>query len=164
MTFRATLILISGCAAALIVSSALAAQDTASTRVTAKRVTSETRVRVQKGESNGTLDVRADSIAASRARADSAERELATMRQRDSVEAVTRALADSVARIELMRRDSIASVAALIEMARRDSIARADSIIAAEQMRQQRMRDRYRFDGSGWCRTGDSEDLGRMLD
>ena len=93
MTFRATLILISGCAAALIVSSALAAQDTASTRVTAKRVTSETRVRVQKGESNGTLDVRADSIAASRARADSAERELATMRQRDSVEAVTRALA-----------------------------------------------------------------------
>ena len=47
----------------MIVSSALPAQDTASTHVSAKRVTSETRVRVQIGERNGTLDIRADSFA-----------------------------------------------------------------------------------------------------
>jgi hypothetical protein len=200
MTFRSTLLLLAGCAAALVVSSTFAeAQDTTRTgmrdstgrlrdttkrvatqRAATQRATSEQRVRVQKnsmnGESNGTIDLRADSLAAAaRARADSMDRVMQRQRdsmvqhERDSIEAVNRARADSVARVETMRRDSIAAAAAALEAARRDSVARADSILAAEQLRQQQERNRYRFHGSGWyvgvsgggaLPNGDFENLG----
>ena len=206
MTFRSTLVLIAGCATALVVSSALAeGQDTTRTgvrdstgrlrdpsrvrdttksvtlqRATTQRATSEQRVRVQKngmsGESRGTIDLSADSLAAvARARADSVDRAMQRQRdslvqhERDSVAAIERARADSVARVETMRRDSIAAVAAALETARRDSVARADSILAAEQLRQQQERNRYRFNGSGWyigvsgggaLPSGNFEDLG----
>jgi hypothetical protein len=86
-------------------------------------------------------------------------------RQADSVAAIERARADSVGRIERARADSVAAV----EAARRDSVARADSLAREDQMRRQRQRDRYLFNGSGWyigvsggsaMPTGDFEDLG----
>lgn len=119
------------------------------------RAQSQMRLPVQKdggttGSSNGTLvptradsmQMRADSIA--RAQRDSIDR-VAQM-ARDSAAAADRARADSVARVERARQDSIAAV----EAARRDSTMRADSIAAAEQLRMQEARNRYRFNGSGW--------------
>ena len=152
MTYRA--FVTAACAATLILPSAVMAQqdttrrDTTSRRDTTARgtpVTSQQRLRVQKrGEASGTLDIRADSIAA-------AERERARM---DSISAAARA--DSIARVERMRADSIAAVEraradsiARVEAARRDSIARADSI-AAEQERYRQYMARYRFGGNGW--------------
>lgn len=158
----------------------VARRDSATVRTTTTstpvgRITSERRLRVQKdmrGEASGTLDVstsradstaRADSIASmERARADSIA---AATRTRDSIANIERMRADSIARVERARADSIAAV----ERVRRDSIARVDSIAAAEQMRIQQMRDRYRFNGSGWYMgiagggavpTGDFEQLG----
>jgi len=116
------------------------------------RPTSQMRIRVQK-EANGevTLPVNRDSIA----RADSLAR-VEQMRA-DSIAQVEKVRQDSIAAIETARRDSLERVQrqvqdsiAAVETARRDSIARADSIVREEQIRQQRMRDRYLFNGSGW--------------
>lgn len=109
------------------------------------RATSEQRLRVQKGgEAAGTIDQRADSIAAAeRARTDSMN--MAMQRQRDSVAAVERARSDSVAAVERARADSLARVEAI----RRDSVARADSIAAAEEARRRDLA-RYRFGNNGW--------------
>jgi len=151
MTSRA--FVTAACAATLIIPSALMAQQDTTRRDTTRArgtpVTSQQRLKVQKrGEASGTLDVRADSIAA-------AERERV---RRDSIAAATAAAAraDSIARVERMRADSIAAVEraradsiARVEAARRDSIARADSI-AAEQERYRQYMARYRFGGNGW--------------
>lgn len=128
-------------------------QDTTNrrTRGTMPRATSDQRLRVQKntsGQAAGTLDVRADSIAAAeRARADSAN--MMMQRQRDSLAAIERVRADSVAAVEKRRTDSIA----VIETARRDSVAReaarVDSIAREAEARRQYM-SRYRLGGTGW--------------
>lgn len=156
------------CAASLILPGTLMAQQDTTRRDTTARdtsaarttVTSQQRLRVQKrGEAAGTLDIRADSIAAA-ARRDS----IAAAARRDSIAAAERMRADSIARVERMRADSIARV----EAARRDSIARADSIAAAEEAYRQYMA-RYRLGGNGWyvglaagasAPTGDFQNLG----
>jgi hypothetical protein len=168
--------ILAGCAIALALPGLLSAQDTTRTRTTSER-----RIRVQKGEVvrfTTTRDrradslMRADSLRADSLRADSIARadSLALIRRdsiarADSLAAIERTRADSIAAVERIRADSIAR----IEAARRDSIARADSIAREEQLRVQRMRDRYLFNGSGWYigisggtanPTGDLEDLG----
>ena len=164
--------ILAACALALVLPGLLSAQDTTRTR------TSERRIRVQKGEvvrfatprdSARRADsvLRADSLRAdSIARADSlAMVQRDSIARADSLAAIEKTRADSIAAIEKMRRDSIAA----IEAARRDSVARADSIAREEQLRVQRMRDRYLFNGSGWyigvsggsaMPTGDLKDLG----
>ncbi len=169
MTTRRS-ILTAACAATLILpATMMAQQDTARMRDTTRmrdgmrmqdttnrrsrsatstpRATSEQRLRVQKnsaGQAAGTLDVRADSIAAAeRARADSVN--MAMARQRDSLAAIERVRADSVAAVEKRRADSLA----VIESARRDSVARADSIAREVEARRQYM-SRYRLGGTGW--------------
>jgi opacity protein-like surface antigen len=108
---------------------------------------------------------RADSLA--RVRTDTIAR--AEQLTRDSIAAaaaaVERARVDSIAAIEKARADSIAAV----ERVRRDSVARADSLAREVQLRQERERNRYLFNGSGWyigvsggssMPMGDFEDLG----
>ncbi|MEO6445288.1 MAG: hypothetical protein ABIZ91_05815 [Gemmatimonadaceae bacterium] len=129
----------------------VAAQDTTMTRRdslsrTHARVTSERRIRVQK-EANGDVAIDRDAYADSVARADSIERaRMEEAARLDSIARFERMRADSIAAIERARQDSIAAV----ERARMDSIARADSIAREEQLRKQRMRDRYLFNGTGW--------------
>lgn len=141
------------CAATLIIPSALIAQQDTTRRDTTRArgtpVTSQQRLKVQKrGEAAGTLDVRADSIAAAereRVRRDSvaaAERERMRL---DSIAVVERARADSIARVEKARADSIA----MVEAERARERARLDSI-AAEQERYRQYMARYRFGGHGW--------------
>ncbi|WP_353265111.1 hypothetical protein [Gemmatimonas sp.] len=147
MTNRRILIA-AACAAALMLPGTMTAQvDTTSRRDTTTRrprATSEQRLRVQKGEASGTLDLRADSLAAvERARVDSMN--LAMQRQRDLAAAAERARSDSLAAIERARADSVARIDAF----RRDSVARSDSIAAAEEARRLEMA-RYRFGGNGW--------------
>jgi opacity protein-like surface antigen len=180
MTLRGTTVL-AACAAALALAASASAQDTTRTRTTSER-----RIRVQKStgevarfpttparvtprDSARMADslMRADSLRAdSIARADSISKVRAdSVARADSIAAIERARADSIARIERARQDSIAAVEAI----RRDSVARADSIANEEQLRRQRMRDRYLFNGSGWyigvsaggaMPTGDFEALG----
>ncbi|MGQ0765253.1 MAG: hypothetical protein ACT4OZ_06270 [Gemmatimonadota bacterium] len=134
--------------------------------------TSQQRIRVSKGtvvpmaptrEEQARADsmARADSIA--RFRADSLAR-IESMR-RDSLAAAERARTDSLAAIERARADSVAN----IERMRQDSIARVDSIAREEQLRRDRDRNRFLFNGSGWYigisggaarPTGDFDDLG----
>ncbi|MFN8571214.1 MAG: outer membrane beta-barrel protein [Gemmatimonadaceae bacterium] len=139
------------------------------------RARSQQRIRLRK--SSGEVDLpptrdsaavadsmRADSVArAERARQDSVARQ--EQMQRDSLAAIERARTDSIARIEKARQDSIA----VIERARQDSIARADSIAKDAQLRAQRQRDRYLFNGTGWyigvaggsaMPNGDFKDIG----
>ena len=128
------------------------------------RATSDQRLPVQKrGEAAGTLDLRADSIAAAeKARADSIA--LAEQRMRDSLAVIEKARTDSIAAVERRRADSLA----VIERARADSVARADSIARELEAHRQYM-SRYRFGGNGWylgvgggasAPTGDFQDLG----
>lgn len=143
------------CAAVLSIGIAASAEAQDTTRTT-RRVTSQQRIPVQKRESRGDVDVnrlRADSIA----RADSIERARLEQMRVDSIAAAERLRQEELARIEKMRLDSIAAVEkaradsiAAVERARVDSIARADSIAREEQLRQERMRNRYLFNGSGW--------------
>lgn len=122
-------------------------QDTTGNR--RPRTTSQQRIPVQKrrtttGEAAGTIDARADSLAAAeRARTDSVN--MAMRRSRDSLVAAERARADSIAAVERARADSVARV----EAVRRDSVARAESIRAAEEARRRELA-RYRFGGGGW--------------
>lgn len=126
--------------------STAAAQDTTVTRRDANtRVTSERRIRVQK-EARGDVAIDRDAYADSVARADSIERARTEAARLDSIARVERMRADSIAAVERARQDSIAAV----ERARMDSIARADSIAREEQLRKQRIRDRYLFNGTGW--------------
>jgi hypothetical protein len=119
-------------------------QDTTTRTTRQPRATSQQRVRVQKGEAAGTIDQRADSIAAAeRARTDSMN--MAMQRQRDSVANIERMRSDSIAAIERQRADSVARVEAF----RRDSVARADSIAAEEEARRRELA-RYRFGNNGW--------------
>jgi len=118
--------------------------DTLRTRGT----TSEQRIPVRK-ESRGEVDLaesraRADSLALEQARRESIGR--AETARQDSIAGIERARTDSLANLERIRQDSVNAV----EAARRDSVARADSIANEEQLRQQRMRDRYLFNGTGW--------------
>jgi hypothetical protein len=130
------------------------------------RATSDQRLPVQKrGEAAGTLDLRADSIAAAeKARSDSMAMAAAEARTRDSLAVIERARTDSIAAVERRRADSLA----VIERARADSVARADSIAREIEARRQYM-SRYRFGGNGWylgvsggasAPTGDFQDLG----
>jgi hypothetical protein len=108
------------------------------------RATSQQRIRVQKGEAAGTLDLRADSIAnVERLRADSVNR--AMLYTRDSLATMERARIDSIAMAERSMRE----VAARREAFRLDSMARADSIAAAEEARRRDLA-RYRFGANGW--------------
>jgi hypothetical protein len=129
------------------------------------RATSDQRLPVQKrGEAAGTLDLRADSIAAAeRARSDSMAA-AAAARTRDSLAVIEKARTDSIAAVERRRADSLA----VIERARADSVARADSIAREEEARRQYL-SRFRFGGNGWymglsggasAPTGDFQDLG----
>lgn len=154
----ARVLLAAACSAALTLPQAASAQaDTTSRRVTTTtrqdtttrssrqpRVTSQQRLRVQKGEAAGIIDTRADSIAAAeRARADSAN--MAMQRQQEAIATIERARRDSVAALERVRADSVARVEAM----RRDSVSRADSIRAVEEA-QRRDLARYRFGNNGW--------------
>lgn len=128
----------------------VAAQHSTATRRdtlshTNARVTSERRIRVQK-EANGDVAIDRAAYADSVARADSIERARIEAARLDSIARAERMRSDSIAAIERARQDSIAAV----ERARMDSIARADSIAREEQLRKQRMRDRYLFNGTGW--------------
>ncbi len=116
-------------------------------RATAPRATSEQRLRVQKGQADGRLDMRADSIAAAeRARQDSLNiANMAMQRQRDSLASIERMRTDSIARMERMQQDSLNAIAAM----RRDSLTRMDSIAREEALRRQE-RERYLFGGNGW--------------
>ena len=133
---------------------------------TTPRATSDQRLPVQKrGEAAGTLDLRADSIAAAeKARSDSMAMAAAEQRTRDSLAVIEKARTDSIAAVERRRADSLA----VIERARADSVARADSIAREIEAHRQYM-SRYRFGGNGWyvgvgggasAPTGDFQDLG----
>ena len=168
---------IAACAAALITPGLLPAQNAARTVDTTStgrvRVTSQQRIRVQKelgdearqdSVAQAEMIARADSLARlESARRDSVDR--AAQVERDALAAIERARSDSVARVERMRLDSLAA----IETARRDSVERAEALAREEQLRLQRIRDRYLFNGTGWyiglsgggaVPTGDFEKLG----
>jgi len=142
-----------------------AARTNRAAPATTPRATSDQRLPVQKrGEAAGTLDLRADSIAAAeKARTDSINMAIAA-RTRDSLAVIEKARTDSIAAVERRRADSLA----VIERARADSVARADSIARELEAHRQYM-SRYRFGGNGWylgvgggtsAPTGDFQDLG----
>jgi hypothetical protein len=126
--------------------STTSAQDSTQRATAARqaRATSQQRIRVQKGEAAGTLDLRADSIAAAeRARADSVNRAL--QYSRDSMMTADRARSDSVAAAARVRADSVSRAEAF----RRDSVTRADSIAAAAEAWRLEQ-ERYRLGNNGW--------------
>lgn len=161
MTIR-RVIITAACSAALISPQFLLAQTDTSMRMPMRsstsaqdstqranaarqaRATSQQRIRVQKGEAAGTLDLRADSLAAAeRARADSVSR--AQQYTRDSLITADRARMDSMAAVARLRADSVARAEAF----RRDSVTRADSITAAAEA-WRKEQERYRLGNNGW--------------